>query len=148
MDFLKLLFIVLPGLFLVLGLILVGLSLAASFRRKRSIAGWRQASATVTGNLHGPDGPAGNGRNRFAPSYGFEDASGKRWLGQSDLYSQDQAIIGTRVPVLYNPANPAESTLPVFVVAKRPAGHGSHSGGLWDPGHNNACITFRVANAG
>ena len=118
MDFLKLLFIVLPGLFLVLGLSLMGLSLAASFRRKRSMAGWQQASATVTGNLHGPDGPASNGRNCFAASYRFEDASGRPWLGQSDLYSQDQAIIGTRVPVLYNPANPAESTLPVFVVAK------------------------------
>jgi hypothetical protein len=118
LDSLKLLFIVLPGLFLVLGLILVGLSLAASFRRKRSMAGWPEASATVTGNLHGKDGPASNGRNRFAPSYEFEDASGKRWLGQSDIFSQDQAIIGTRVPVVYNPANPAESTLPVFVVAK------------------------------
>jgi hypothetical protein len=118
LDSLKLLFIVLPGLFLVLGLILVGLSLAASFRRKRSMAGWPEASATVTGNLHGKDGPASNGRNRFAPSYEFEDASGKHWLGQSDIYSQDQAIIGTRVPVVYNPANPAESTLPVFVVAK------------------------------
>ena len=118
MDSLKLLFIVLPGLFLALGLALVGLSLAASFCRKRSMARWQEASATVTGNLHGMDGPAGNGRNRFAPSYQFEDGSGKRWLGQSDIYSQDQAIIGTRVPVVYNPANPAESTLPVFVVAK------------------------------
>ncbi|MGY4543679.1 hypothetical protein ACVWY0_003621 [Arthrobacter sp. UYNi723] len=118
MDSLKLLFIVLPGLFLAAGLILMGLSLAASFRRKRSMAGWQEASATVTGNLHGTDGPGSNGRNRFAPSYEFADAGGKRWLGQSDIYSQDQAIIGTRIPVAYNPANPAESTLPVFVVAK------------------------------
>ena len=118
MDFLKLLFVVLPGLFLVLGLILAGLSLAASFRRKRSMAGWLQASATVTGNLHGKDGPGSNGRDRFAPSYEFEDASGKRWLGQSDIYSQDQAIIGERIAVLYDPANPADSTLPGFVVAK------------------------------
>ncbi|MCO4275334.1 DUF3592 domain-containing protein [Pseudarthrobacter sp. HLT3-5] len=118
MDSLKLLFIVLPGLFLAAGLILMGLSLAASFRRKRSMAGWQEASATVTGNLHGTDGPGSNGRNRFAPSYQFADAGGKRWLGQSDIYSQDQAIIGTRIPVVYNPANPAESTLPVFAVAK------------------------------
>ena len=118
MDFLKLLFVVLPGLFLVLGLILAGLSLAASFRRKRSMAGWLQASATVTGNLHGKDGPGSNGRDRFAPSYEFEDASGKRWLGQSDIYSQDQAIIGERIAVLYDPANPADSTPPGFVVAK------------------------------
>lgn len=118
MDSLKLLFIVLPGLFLVLGLILVGLSLASSFRRKRFMAGWSQASATVTGNLHGTDGPASNGRNRFAPSYEFADGGGKRRLGQSDIYSRDQAIIGTRIPVVYNPANPAESALPVFVVAR------------------------------
>jgi hypothetical protein len=118
MDFLKLLFVVLPGLFLVLGLILSGLSLAASIRRKRSMAGWSQASATVTGNLHGKDGPGSNGRDRFAPSFEFEDAGGKHWLGQSDIYSQDQSIIGERIHVLYNPANPAESTLPVFVVAK------------------------------
>jgi hypothetical protein len=117
-DFLKLLFVVLPGLFLVLGLTLAGLSLAASFRRKRSMAGWLQASGTVTGNLHGKDGPGSNGRDRFAPSYEFEDAGGKRWLGQSDIYSQDQSIIGERINVLYNPGNPAESTLPVFVVAK------------------------------
>jgi hypothetical protein len=118
-DSLKLLFVVLPGLFLAAGLILMGLSLAASFRRKRSMAGWQEASATVTGNLHGTDGgPASNGRNRFAPSYEFADAGGRRWLGQSDIYSQDQAIIGTPIPVVYNPANPAESTLPVFVVAK------------------------------
>jgi hypothetical protein len=117
-DSLKLLFVVLPGLFLAAGLILMGLSLAASFRRKRSMAGWQETSATVTGNLHGTDGPASNGRNRFAPSYEFADAGGKRWLGQSDIYSQDQAIIGTHIPVVYNPANPAESTLPVFVVAK------------------------------
>ncbi|BAS06924.1 hypothetical protein AHiyo4_03460 [Arthrobacter sp. Hiyo4] len=77
MESLKLLFIVLPGLFLPAGLILMGLSLAASFRRKRSMAGWQEASATVTGNLHGTDGP-----------------------------------------VVYNPASPAESTLPVFAVAK------------------------------
>ena len=82
------------------------------------MAGWQHTSATVTGNLHGADGPASNGRNRFAPSYEFADAAGQRWLGQSDIYSPDQAIIGTTIPVVYNPANPAESTLPVFVVAK------------------------------
>jgi hypothetical protein len=118
MDALKLLFVVLPGLFLVLGLILAGLSLAASFRRQRSMAGWTHTSATVTGNLHGEDGPGSNGRNRFAPSYEFADTHGQRWLGQSDIYSPDQAIIGTTIPVVYNPANPAESTLPVLVVAK------------------------------
>lgn len=118
MESVKLLFIVLPGLFLALGLLLIGLSLAASFRRKRSIAGWLEASASVTGNMHGTDGPASNGRNRFAPSYEFQDAAGKRWLGQSDIYSQNQSIIGTHLPVLYNPAHPAESTLPVFLVAR------------------------------
>ncbi|UVJ39769.1 DUF3592 domain-containing protein [Arthrobacter sp. CJ23] len=118
MDSVKLLFVVLPGIFLILGLLLMGLSLAAAVRRKRSMAGWREAYATVTGNLHGTDGPASNGRNRFAPSYEFLDAGGKRWLGQSDIYSQDQAIIGTLIPVVYNPANPAESTLPGFLVAK------------------------------
>ncbi len=118
MDSLRLLFVVLPGLFLVLGLILAGLSLAASFRRQRSMAGWTHTPATVTGNLHGEDGPGSNGRNRFAPSYEFADAAGHRWLGQSDIYSPDQAIIGTSITVAYNPANPAESTLPVFVVAK------------------------------
>ncbi len=118
MDSLKLVFVVLPGLFLILGLILAGLSLSASFRRKRSMAGWSQADATVTGNLHGKDGPGSNGRDRFAASYEFEDANGKRWLGQSDVYSPDQSIIGERIAVLYNPANPAESTLPVFVIAK------------------------------
>lgn len=118
MDFLKLLFVVLPGLFLVLGLILAGLSLSASLRRRRSMTGWVHTSATVTGNLHGADGPASNGRDRFAPSYEFGDTRGQRWLGQSDIYSRDQAIIGTTIPVAYNPDNPAESTLPVFVVAK------------------------------
>ncbi len=82
------------------------------------MAGWSHGSATVTGNLHGKDGPGSNGRDRFAASYEFEDAAGKRWLGQSDIYSQDQAIIGQRIAVRYNPANPAESTLPVFVVAR------------------------------
>ena len=118
MDFLKLLFVVLPGLFLVLGLILAGLSLSASLRRRRSMTGWVHTSATVTGNLHGADGPASNGRDRFAPSYEFADTRGQRWLGQSDIYSRDQAIIGTTIPVAYNPANPAESTRPVFVIAK------------------------------
>lgn len=118
MDFLKLLFVVLPGLFLVLGLILAGLSLSASLRRRRSMTGWVHTSATVTGNLHGADGPASSGRDRFAPSYEFADTRGQRWLGQSDIYSRDQAIIGTTIPVAYNPANPAESTLPVFVIAK------------------------------
>jgi hypothetical protein len=117
-DFLKLIFVVLPGLFVVLGLIMVGLSLASTFHRKRNTGGWSRASATVTGNLHGKDGPGSNGRDRFAASYEFEDAGGKRWLGQSDIYSQDQAIIGQRIAVLYNPVNPAESTLPVFVVAR------------------------------
>lgn len=118
MDFLKLLFVVLPGLVLVLGLTLAGLSLTASFSRKRALAGWLQARATITGNLHGKDGPGSNGLDRFAASYEFEDAHGNRWLGQSDVYSQDQAIIGERIDILYNPANPAESTLPGFVVAK------------------------------
>ncbi|GAC1450267.1 MAG: hypothetical protein PVSMB10_03690 [Pseudarthrobacter sp.] len=118
MDFLKLILVVLPGLFVVLGLTMVGLSLVSSFRRKRRTAAWPLASATVTGNLHGKDGPGSNGRNRFAASYEFEDASGKRWLGQSDIYSRDQAIIGQRIAVRYNPGNPAASTLPVFVVAK------------------------------
>jgi hypothetical protein len=117
-DSIKLIFVVLPALFLVLGLILTALSLAASFRRKRSMAGWPEASATVTGNMHGKDGPGSNGRDRFAPSYQFDDAGGKRWLGQSDIYSQDQAIIGQPIAVRYNPANPAESTLPVFFVAR------------------------------
>lgn len=82
------------------------------------MAGWSEAAATVTGNLHGKDGPGSNGRDRFAPSYEFDDAGGKRWLGQSDIYSQDQAVIGQSIAVRYNPANPAESTLPVFFVAR------------------------------
>ena len=118
MDSVKLIFVLLPGLFLVLGLILVGLALAKSFRRSRAMTGWLQASATVTGNLHGKDGTGSNGRDRFAASYEFEDASGKRWLGQSDIYGQEQAIIGQPIPVRYNPENPAESALPVFFVAR------------------------------
>ena len=119
MDSIKLIFVVLPGLFLVLGLILAGLSLAASFRRKRSMAGWSQASATRHRQ------PARQGRPREATAgtglrrrTNSTDAGGKRWLGQSDIYSQDQAIIGQRIAVRYNPANPAESTLPVFLVAR------------------------------
>ena len=107
MESVKVLFVVLPGLILVLGLVLVGLSLGASFRRRGSLRGWVETSATVTGNLHGKDGPASNGSQRFAPSYEFKDASGQRWLGQSDIYGADQEIIGTAIPVLYNPANPA-----------------------------------------
>jgi hypothetical protein len=118
MDSIKLIFVVLPGLFVVLGLILVGLSLAKSFRRRDAMTGWPQTSATVTGNLHGEDGPGSNGRDRFAASYEFEDAGGKRWLGQSDIYGQDQSIIGERISVRYNPENPADSTLPVFFVAR------------------------------
>jgi hypothetical protein len=114
----KVLFVVLPGLILALGLILVGLSLAASFRRRGSVRGWAQASAVVTGNLHGKDGPASHGRNRFAPSYEFRDAGGQRWLGQSDIYGPDQEIVGTAIPVLYNPSNPAESTRPGFLFAR------------------------------
>jgi hypothetical protein len=117
-EFMKVLFVVLPGLILALGLILVGLSLAASFRRRDSVRGWAQASAVVTGNLRGKDGPASHGRNRFAPSYEFRDAGGHRWLGQSDIYGSDQEIVGTAIPVLYNPSNPAESTRPGFLVAR------------------------------
>ncbi|MET4591207.1 hypothetical protein ABIA70_002820 [Arthrobacter sp. 754] len=118
MDSVKLIFIVLPGLFLVLGLILAAMSLTESYRRRASTRGWVEASATVTGNLHGKDGHGSNGRNRFAPSFEFHDTAGKRWLGQSDIYGPDQEIIGTAIPVRYNPANPAESTRPGFVVAK------------------------------
>ena len=118
MESVKVLFVVLPGLILVLGLVLVGLSLGASFRRRGSLRGWVETSATVTGNLHGKDGPSSNGSQRFAPSYEFKDASGQRWLGQSDIYGADQEIIGTAIPVLYNPANPAESTRPGFLIAK------------------------------
>lgn len=118
MDSIKLIFVVVPGMFLVVGLILIGLSLAPSFRRRRAVSKWSRTSAMVTGNLHGTDGPGSNGRNRFAPTYEFTDSTGKRWLGQSDNYGFDQAIIGTTIPVLFNPANPAESTQPVLVVAK------------------------------
>jgi hypothetical protein len=117
-DPLKLIFVLLPALFLVLGLTLVGLSLAKSLRRSRAMTGWPQTAAVVTGNLHGKDGTGSNGRDRFAASYEFEDAGGKRWLGQSDIYSQDQAIIGQPIGVRYNPDNPAESTLPVFFVSR------------------------------
>lgn len=103
---------------MVLGLILAGLSLAASFRRRRLLRGWMPTQATVTGNMHGKDGPASNGMHRFAPSYEFQDAHGRRWLGQSDIYGPDQEIVGTPVPVVYNPANPAESTRPVFFISK------------------------------
>lgn len=118
MDSVKLVFVVLPALFLLVGLILVGLSLTASVRRRAHTRGWPAASATVTGNLHGKDGPGSNGRDRFAPSYEFRDAAGKRRLGQSDIYGPEQEIIGTSIPVLYNPANPAQSTRPGFLVAK------------------------------
>lgn len=118
MDSVKLIFVMLPGLFLVLGLILVGMSVTASFRRRAQTRGWVEASATVTGNLHGKDGHGSNGRNRFAPSFEFQDAAGKRWLGQSDVYGPDQEIIGTEIPVLFNPVNPAQSTRPGSVVAQ------------------------------
>lgn len=117
MESLKPVFLVLPALFLATGLVLVGLSLSASVRRRNSLHGWVQAAATVTGNLHGDDGPGSEGE-RFAPLYEFMDAHGKRWLGRSDLYGSDEEIVGTTIPVLYNPANPAESTRPVFLVAK------------------------------
>lgn len=111
------LFLAVPALFLVVGLIVIAVSLAGSFRRRHGLRGWVPTQALVTGNLRGVDGPASNGRNRFAPSYEFQDSRGLRWLGQSDIYGPDQEIIGTYIPVLYNPANPAESTRPVFVVS-------------------------------
>jgi Protein of unknown function (DUF3592) len=114
----KLIFIALPALFLALGLILVGMALVLSVRRRAHTRGWVEASATVTGNLHGRDGHGSNGRNRFAPSFEFHDEAGKRWLGQSDTYGPDQEIIGNAIPVRYNPANPAESTRPGFFIAK------------------------------
>ena len=117
MESVKLVFLVLPAVLLAVGLVLVGLSLSASVRRRNSLHGWVEAAATVTGNLHGDDGPGSEGE-RFAALYEFMDAHGKRWLGRSDLYGSDEMIIGTTIPVLYNPANPAESTRPVFVVAK------------------------------
>jgi hypothetical protein len=117
MDAVKLVFLGLPGLVAAVGLVLVVLSLSASARRRSSMRGWTEASATVTGNLHGKAGPGSEG-NRFTPLYEFHDAYGKRWLGRSDIYGADEEIIGARIPVLYNPANPAESTRPGFLVAK------------------------------
>lgn len=118
MESIEVLFLAVPGSFLVAGLIVASVALAGSFRRKRALSGWVPVQAMVTGNLHGRDGPASNGTHRFAPSYEFQDAHGRRWLGQSDVYGADQEIIGTSIPVLYNPANPAESTRPVFLIAK------------------------------
>lgn len=80
---------------------------------------WVPVQATVTGNLHGADGPASSGMHRFAPSYEFHDAHGQRWLGQADIYGPDQEIIGTTIPVIYNPANPAESTRPAHFAKGR-----------------------------
>lgn len=117
MESIEALFVAVPGLFLVVGLIVTGVSLAGSFRRRHALRGWVPAQAVVTGNLHGRDGPASNGTHRFAPSYEFQDSYGRRWLGQSEVYGRDQEIIGTPIPVLYNPANPAESTRPVFFVS-------------------------------
>jgi hypothetical protein len=111
-------FVLLTGLMLVLGLVQAGLSLVASFRRRRLLRGWIPAQATVTGNMHGTDGPASKGMHRFAPTYEFQDAHGQRWLGQADTYGPDQEIIGTIIPVMYNPANPAESTRPVRFISK------------------------------
>jgi hypothetical protein len=118
MESIEVLFLAVPGSFLVAGLIVASVALAGSFRRKRALSGWVPVQAMVTGNLHGRDGPASNGTHRFAPSYEFQDSYGRRWLGQSDIYGRDQEIIGTLIPVLYNPANPAESTRPVFFVSK------------------------------
>lgn len=118
MDSIAALFLAVPALFLVAGLVVIGVSLTGSFRRRYALRGWVPEQALVTGNLRGVDGPASNGRNRFAPSYEFQDSQGLRWLGQSDIYGPDQEIIGTRIPVLYNPANPAESTRPVFVISR------------------------------
>lgn len=117
MEPLKLVFLLLPALFLAVGLVLAGLSVSASIRRRNSLYGWLEAAATVTGNLHGKDGPGSEGE-RFAPLYEFEDAEGRRWLGRCDLFGADEEIVGTTIPVLYNPANPAESTRPVFLMAK------------------------------
>lgn len=117
MESVKLVFLALPAVILAIGLVLVGLSLFASIRRRNSLRGWMEAAATVTGNLHGEDG-AGSEGERFAPLYEFMDAHGKRWLGRSDLYGTDEEIVGTTIAVLYNPANPAESTRPVFLLAK------------------------------
>jgi hypothetical protein len=113
----KLVFLGLPALFLAAGLVLVGLSLFASVRQRNSLRGWTEAAATVTGNLHGKDGP-GSAGERFAPLYEFDDAQGRRWLGRSDVYGADEEIVGATIAVLYNPANPAESTRPVFLLAK------------------------------
>lgn len=117
MESAKLVFLALPAVILAIGLVLVGLSLFASIRRRNSLRGWMEAAATVTGNLHGEDGPGSEGE-RFAPLYEFMDAHGKRWLGRSDLYGTDEEIVGTTIAVLYNPANPAQSTRPVFLLAK------------------------------
>ncbi|WP_426997726.1 DUF3592 domain-containing protein [Pseudarthrobacter sp. N5] len=81
-----------------------------------AIKGWVQVPATVTGNFHGTGSSARQGgHRRFAPSYEFVDAAGRRRLGQADVYGPEQEIIGTLIPVLYNPANPAESTRTGFL---------------------------------
>ncbi|WP_104118611.1 hypothetical protein [Arthrobacter sp. B1805] len=49
-------FLIVPALVLVLGVLLVGGSLLVSLRRRRAWKGWAEASGTVTGVLHGPDG--------------------------------------------------------------------------------------------
>lgn len=110
-------FLIVPALVLVLGVLLVGWSLFVSLGRRRAWKGWAEATGTVTGILHGPDGVA-RGRHRFAPSYEFLDGTGARRYGRGDVFGPCQHITGAPIKVLYDPANPVRSAVPGVPAAR------------------------------
>lgn len=111
-------FLIVPALVLVLGVLLVGWSLIVSLGRRRAWKGWATATGTVTGVLHGPDGVA-RGRHRFAPSYEFRDGTGARRSGRGDVFGPYQHIIGAPIEVLYDTANPDRSAVPGVPAARQ-----------------------------
>lgn len=118
-------FIVLPGLFLAVGMLLVLIGLLISLFRWLRIRGWFRTAGTVTATgALGDRLRAAPGYLKYQPDYSYLDAAGQYYAGRADVPAREEPIVGQRIEVAYDPADPRRSALPVFFTARGLLGSG------------------------
>lgn len=117
-DLISMVFIVLPGMFLAVGLLLVLIGLLTCVFRWFRVRNWVRTAGIVTGRGAPASQLDGTPGGRFFPEYHYLDAAGGAYTGRADVPTREEPIIGQRIEIAYDPADPRRSAIPVFFTAR------------------------------
>ncbi|MFJ3956784.1 DUF3592 domain-containing protein [Arthrobacter sp. NPDC090010] len=109
-------FLLVPGAFLAVGLVLAVIGILRCAVRWATVGRWVRTRGVVVSTGANQSPASGSGRSvQYRPEYRFPDALGQEIAGRADVALAEEPIIGQPLEVAYDPAAPQRSALPVFL---------------------------------